>query len=293
MSENTIKAHVRAIVKRGHLLQRQNPRDPNRKPYQFMLDIELIQKQINSLSDEPLIDNTSYLASRVSEVDPSNIDPSEVEVSKVDQSLIPSHQTLTPDSCSPGDQLLTPIYRYRDSNYLEDKEENTSVAIATALPLPVLELSSEQVATTPPTQKTERRAKNKNPLTLAGQHILDVYQTFKGRKTNPGKATIDAANSLVSIVASDEEFREVLQDIEDDPFLNEKNIARDLDFVYRKYEKHRDVIERKKKVKQNGHNGTAPPVASNGIRNFTQERKQRESLAALAKERQNGKDTAQ
>jgi hypothetical protein len=134
----------------------------------------------------------------------------------------------------------------------------------------------------PTTPRSSRSKHNKNPLTLQGQHIFDVFQDFKKRKWTPGKDTIEAANALSLIVASDEEFLEVVQAAEDDPFLNEKGIARDLDFIYRKYEKYRDLVERKKKVKQNGHSVPAPPAPSNGIRNFTQERKQREAALRLA-----------
>ncbi len=61
-------------------------------------------------------------------------------------------------------------------------------------------------ATSPPAKETRKRGVDKNGLSLQGQHILDEYQKFKGRKSTPGKATIEAANGLVGLVASDEEF---------------------------------------------------------------------------------------
>ena len=88
-----------------------------------------------------------------------------------------------------------------------------------------------------------------NELTLQGQHILDEYQKFKGRKSTPGKATIEAANGLASLIASDEELTAVLTEMRDNKYLNDNNIARDLDFVYRKYERYRDIVEQKQTKK--------------------------------------------
>src|SRR6266487_4869072 len=114
-------------------------------------------------------------------------------------------------------------------------------------------------STSPPTRETKAKGKSKNGgLTLQGQHILDEYQQFKGRKSTPGKATIEAANGLVDLIASDEEFTAVLTEIRDDKFLNDHNVARDLDFVYRKYEQYRDIVEQKQTKK--------PSAQDNGVR---------------------------
>ena len=114
-------------------------------------------------------------------------------------------------------------------------------------------------STSPPTRETKAKGKRKNGgLTLQGQHILDEYQQFKGRKSTPGKATIEAANGLVDLIASDEEFLAVLTEIRDDKFLNDHNVARDLDFVYRKYEQYRDIVEQKQTKK--------PSAQDNGVR---------------------------
>jgi len=113
-------------------------------------------------------------------------------------------------------------------------------------------------STSPPTRETKAKGKRKNGgLTLQGQHILDEYQQFKGRKSTPGKATIEAANGLVDLIASDEEFLAVLTEIRDDKFLNDHNVARDLDFVYRKYEQYRDIVEQKQTKK--------PHMQDNGV----------------------------
>src|SRR6266567_333148 len=104
-------------------------------------------------------------------------------------------------------------------------------------------------ATSPPARETRKRGVVKNGLSLQGQHILDEYQKFKGRKSTPGKATIEAANALVGLVASDEEFTSVLTEMRDNEFLNKQNVARDLDFVYRKYERYRDIVEQKQTKK--------------------------------------------
>lgn len=122
-------------------------------------------------------------------------------------------------------------------------------------PLGVVAINYQQETVIQETVKQENttpKGKSKNSLTLAGQHILDVYQTFKGRKSNPGKATIDAANGLADMVTSDEELIAVLTEIRDNEFLNKNQVARDLDFVFRKYEKYLDVVERKKKPPHNG-----------------------------------------
>ncbi len=122
------------------------------------------------------------------------------------------------------------------------------------------------VEAAPPTRETRKRARG--GLTLQGQHILDEYQKFKGRKSNPGKATIEAANGLVAMVASDEEFVAVLTEMRDDKFLNEKNVARDLDFVCRKYEKYRDIVEQKQ-------NKTRAPTRDFTSKTLDRERNQR------------------
>jgi len=120
-------------------------------------------------------------------------------------------------------------------------------------------------ATSPPTRETRKRGVGKNGLSLQGQHILDEYQKFKGRKSTPGKATIEAANALVGLVASDEEFTSVLTEIRDNKYLNDNNIARDLDFVYRKYERYRDIVEQKQARTQPDWRPAPPP----GVKDYT------------------------
>jgi len=114
---------------------------------------------------------------------------------------------------------------------------------------------------------TRKKASKPKPdeLTLQGQHILDEYQKFKGRKSTPGKATIEAANGLASLVASDEELIAVLTEIRDNKYLNDNNIARDLDFVYRKYERYRDIVEQKQARTQPGWRPAPPP----GVKDYT------------------------
>src|SRR6266571_4641210 len=120
-------------------------------------------------------------------------------------------------------------------------------------------------ATSPPAKETRKRGVDKNGLSLQGQHILDEYQKFKGRKSTPGKATIEAANGLVGLVASDEEFTSVLTEIRDNKYLNDNNIASDLDFVYRKYERYRDIVEQKQARTQPDWRPAPPP----GVKDYT------------------------
>ncbi len=49
----------------------------------------------------------------------------------------------------------------------------------------------------------------------------------------------------------------MLTEIRDDKFLNDHNVARDLDFVYRKYEQYRDIVEQKQTKK--------PHMQDNGV----------------------------
>jgi hypothetical protein len=84
-------------------------------------------------------------------------------------------------------------------------------------------------------------------LTLEGQHILDLYQTFKGRKVVESDATIKAANALGAVVGQDDDFLAVLAAIQADTFLNERGVRTDLDFVSRKYDGYLDAVERQRR----------------------------------------------
>ncbi len=107
-----------------------------------------------------------------------------------------------------------------------------------------------------PKKGTRQPAKSEVVQTLQGQHIIDLYQQFKGRKILPTDETVNAANKLGQFVGRDEDLMEVLQAVVDDEFLKKKRVRWDLDYVYRKYDEYFDIIESNRRKR--------PPSASSG-----------------------------
>jgi hypothetical protein len=99
-------------------------------------------------------------------------------------------------------------------------------------------------------------------LTLQGEHILDLYDEFKGRKAIRNEATLLAANGLGEVVRSDADFLDVLKAIAYDPFLKQKQVRTDLDFVYRKYDGFLDIVEQAR--------GRQPPGACGGPTDYNE-----------------------
>ena len=113
-------------------------------------------------------------------------------------------------------------------------------------------------------------------LTLQGQHILDLYDEFKGRKATRNPETLKAANGLGDVVRSDEDLQEVLKAIANDSFLKQKQVRTDLDFVYRKYDGFLDIVERARK-KTSGN--AKPAVQSQSSPLGETDQRQEEDLA--------------
>jgi hypothetical protein len=111
-------------------------------------------------------------------------------------------------------------------------------------------------------QKTPRKGSKDVALTLQGQHILELYDGFKGRKVARSPETIRAANGLGDVVSSDEDFESVLKAIASDPFLKQKQVRIDLDFVYRKYDGFLDIVDRAR--------GKPIPGAANGKTDYNE-----------------------
>jgi hypothetical protein len=228
MSENTIKAHVRAIIQRGHLTSRKNPRDPNRKPLQFLLNCDRIQQDLDRLDEDPFLPDTSYLKPGRG----SNSYPSNVEGSKTEKNLIPGHQELTPTSRSAGDQHLTPLLDKKDS--LEEDTEDTS---HTGLPVSLFSQSQQYAETAhstatpmPPTHSDQDEKPPKGqPSALARKTIqtpspeaLAIIERWRSifKTTIPiTAALITAAEQLVPCDPS----VETLRAIKDSCYLNDKN----------------------------------------------------------------------
>ena len=157
ITENTVKAHVRALVKRGLVLQRKHPRDPNRKPLQFLLNRAAIQAALDGMHEPLFLPDTSYL--RGSKTDAQDLDPSNSEGSNPEQTLTSGPQHLTPASRSAGDQNLTPLLdteislekREREAaseqNVPAEREQDvqSNEAAVAAVIAPVQQLSPDQV----------------------------------------------------------------------------------------------------------------------------------------------------
>lgn len=90
--------------------------------------------------------------------------------------------------------------------------------------------------------KSTRGRRPAEQITLQGQHIIDLYQELRKRRITLNDGNIRAANGLADVVESDEDFRDVFRMIQEDQFLNQKNVTRDLDFMYRKYDGYIDKV---------------------------------------------------
>lgn len=89
-------------------------------------------------------------------------------------------------------------------------------------------------------------------ITLQGQHIIDLYQELRKRRITLNDGNIKAANGLADVVDCDEDFRDVFRMIQEDPFLNQKNVKRDLDFMYRKYDGYIDQVVKAREYSRTG-----------------------------------------
>lgn len=134
------------------------------------------------------------------------------------------------------------------------------------------------VVASPPSKETGKgkgrgRGRTTNqeeiPLTLQGQHIIDLYGSYKGRKVTRTEETIKAANNLGDTVASDEDFLEVLKAIDNDKFLKERKVRTDLDFVFRKYDGFLDTVMKDRKGRASG----APTTDYNEVAGMTDEQR--------------------
>lgn len=118
-----------------------------------------------------------------------------------------------------------------------------------ALMAPSVRESAKVEPPAPPTP-TKRRNKGIAQLTLAGQHIIDLYDASKPikRKTRLNADNINCANNLGLAVESDDDFTRVVQRMRDDPFLKEKRVAIDLDFIDRKFEKFLTIVDQEQEA---------------------------------------------
>jgi hypothetical protein len=108
-------------------------------------------------------------------------------------------------------------------------------------------------------------------LTPQGEHILALYDEFKGRKVARTASTVKAANDLGETVMRDEDFRDVLKAIANDEFIKRKQVRTDLDFVYRKYDGFLDRVERARGKRIPGVSGG--PLDYNEVVGWTEEQR--------------------
>lgn len=183
-----------------------------------------------------------------------------------------------------------------DSNKITDKNNNPATNVADKVSSFLENLTEEELAllrekllpkntppqevTPPPSEKPappketgkgkgRRGTTNKEavPITLQGQRIIELYGSHKGRKVTPTEATIKAANELGNTVASDEDLKEVLEAIDNDPFLKKNKVRTDLDFVFRKYDGFLDQVLKERKKRVSG----APTTDYNKVAGMTDE----------------------
>ncbi len=121
-------------------------------------------------------------------------------------------------------------------------------------------------------------------LTLHGQHIIELYQVFKGRKVMLTEDTVTAANHLGEFVGRDEDFSEVLKAIAADDFLRQKKVRWDLDYVYRHYDEFFDIVERNRGKQPPGVTGDEMKTDYNEVMGMTDE--QRAEYARRQREKQ-------
>ncbi len=124
----------------------------------------------------------------------------------------------------------------------------------------IVPIANGTTNTPPPNGKGNRgRSRQSVQLTLQGQHIHEVYQTFKERRIALTESTIKAANGLGEVVEDDAVFLKVLEAIRDNAFLKERKVGTDLDFVYRKYDSYVDIIKRPEEPQKTGPSQKTPP----------------------------------
>jgi hypothetical protein len=150
------------------------------------------------------------------------------------------------------------IHNYTDNTIKDDNNTNLNDQQQTQLSLSPTQ--SQQQLESKGAQSQNRPCKASTSrdivLTRLGEHILDLYDDFKGRKAVRNEAMLLAANRLGEVVGSDEDFLAVLRAIANDPFLEHKQVRTDLDFVYHKYDGFLDIVEQAR--------GRQPPGASGG-----------------------------
>jgi hypothetical protein len=137
------------------------------------------------------------------------------------------------------------IHNNTDNTFKDERNTNSDQHQQTHL-----STSSNQSQQQPDTKERQGQGRSRKAsttgdivLTLQGEHILDLYDEFKGRKAIRNEATLLAANGLGEVVSGDADFQDVLKAIAYDPFLKQKQVRTDLDFVYRKYDGFLDIVE--------------------------------------------------
>ncbi len=147
---------------------------------------------------------------------------------------------------------------------MQFEREGKKVEFPPPIQKPNIRLVPIAIGTTKPTSPASG-GKGKTPkappvlqLTLQGEHVLSVYETFKHRKAPRTDVTIKAANGLGEVIEDDALFTRVLEAVRDDSFLNERGVRTDLDFIYRKYDGYVDILTRPQEPKKTPQQAPTP-----------------------------------
>lgn len=144
-----------------------------------------------------------------------------------------------------------------DTPTAENAQEQASEPPTQEVPQPELPVKNhspeppqQQTLMAPVQQQSARVDTGKHPsskrqkavpqLTLAGQHIIDLYDASKPvkRKTMLNHENVSRANGIGEMAESDDDFNEVVRLMRADDFLKQNNVAIDLDFICRKWDRY-------------------------------------------------------
>ena|SRR5579859_644016 len=179
----------------------------------------------------------------------------EISTKPVDNSTISMQEIPSPPL---DDALDTQVHEQRAIHDVSDAKEQAEDILPEkpATPEQASNISHSQGKATSKGKLPKKAATQQ--LTLQGQHIIDFYQQFKGRKVTLNDENIKAANGLGDTVECDEDFNEVLIAIKNDKFLKDHSVRIDLDFVYRKYDGFLDKVDKMRALARASVHTTSP-----------------------------------
>lgn len=290
MSENTLKRAIKSLKKKNFIRVRDKDLKRYEAP-KYQINTEVVQEQLHLLGKLGKTEYQKLMVSKIDGIKNSshqnmtlsggqNLIPSSDSMgSKFDGNsrkvtLVESREESILPDCESASTVGALAPSLSESSLLGN-ESLEEISTPTEVPPQEIPAPPTQEAPSepePPQQQTlmaptsQQSAKVETPaqgsrgrrrsgipqLTLAGQHIIDLFDASKPvkRKTMLNADNINRANRISAVVDNDDDFTRAVQRMRDDPFLKANNIAIDFDFVDRKIEKFLTIVDQEREAER-------------------------------------------